>query len=250
MDDVLYDSIRRLEETNWWFVGMRSIARSLMSDFPRFRRAVDIGCGSGGNLELLRSVADEVLALDLSPRALAYTRDRIREGAAPTGLAAGDAQRLPLRDRSVDLAWLFNVIEHLPDDRAAARELARVLRPHGIAVVATSASMWLWSDHDVANHHQRRYARAELEEILSSAGLRIRRITHANTALFAPVAVVAAAQRLRAHVFGRRKYERNAVAVSPAVDRVLRALLEAEGVWLRRADLPIGVTLFALAEKS
>jgi SAM-dependent methyltransferase len=249
MEDVLYDSIRRLEETNWWFVGMRSIARSLLRGFPRFERAVDIGCGSGGNLELLRSVADEVLALDVSPRALKYTRDRIRKDAALTGLVAGDAQHLPLRDRSVDLAWLFNVIEHLPDDRAAARELARVLRPRGIAVVATSASMWLWSDHDVANHHHRRYARGELERVLASAGFRIRRVTHANAALFAPAAVVAAVHRLRAVTTGRPKYERNPVAVSPAVDRLLRALLEVEAVWLRQADLPIGVSLFALAEK-
>jgi SAM-dependent methyltransferase len=249
MDDVLYESIRQLEETNWWFVGMRSIALSLLSNFPRFGRAVDIGCGSGGNLGLLRSVADEVLALDLSPRALGYTRERMRGGTALTGLVAGDARHLPLRECSVDLAWLFNVIEHLPDDRAAARELARVLRPRGLAVVATSASMWLWSDHDVANHHRRRYARGELEEVLASAGLRIRRITYANAALFAPAAVVAAVHRLRALTFGRPKYQHNPVDVSPAVDRVLRALLEAEAVWLRRADLPIGVSLFALAEK-
>ena len=75
-------------------------------------------------------------------------------------------------------------------------------------------------------------------------------MTHANTALFAPTAVIAAAQRLRAVAFGRPKYERNAVAVAPAVDRVLRGVLEAEAAWLRRADLPIGVSLFALAEKA
>lgn len=249
MEDVLYDSIRRLEETNWWFVGMRSIARALLSDFPRFRRAVDIGCGSGGNLELLRSLADDVIALDLSPRALRYALDRMRSGDTLAGLAAGDAQRLPLRKGSVDLAWLFNVVEHLPDDRAAAKELARVLRPGGVALVATSASMWLWSDHDIANHHQRRYARRELEELLESAGLRIRRITHANAALFAPTAVVAAAQRLRARAFGRPKYERNPIAVPSILDGVLRGLLQAEAEWLRRADLPVGVSLFAVAEK-
>lgn len=249
MDRILYDSIRALEETNWWFVGMRAIARTLLSEFPRFARAIDIGCGSGGNLELLRTLADEVYAVDLSPHALAYTRDRMKAGTALAGLAAGDAQRLPFRDGSVDLAWLFNVIEHLPDDRAAAREVARVLRPGGIALIATSASRWLWSDHDVANHHQRRYGRAELEAVLTAAGLRLRRVTHANAALFAPTALVATLHRLRARVFGRPTYQRNAVAVAPVFDRVLRALLQAEALWLRRADLRFGVSLFAVGEK-
>lgn len=250
MEDVLYDSIRQLEEKNWWFVGMRSIARSLLGELPRVRRAVDVGCGSGGNLELLRSLADEVFALDLSPRALAYARDRVRGGSSIAGLAAADAQRLPLRDASVDLVWFFNVIEHLPNDHVAAREVARVLRPGGVAIVATSASRWLWSDHDVANRHLRRYARGELEAVLEDAGLHVRRVTHANAALFAPTALVAAGQRLRAEIFGRPKYTHNVVDVPAPVDRVLRGLLQLEALWLRRGNLPFGVSVFALAEKA
>jgi SAM-dependent methyltransferase len=249
VDAVLYESIRELEETNWWFVGMRAIARSLMAELPPFRRALDIGCGSGGNLGLLRAVAREVHAVDLSDRALSYVRERLGAGDTVAGLMAGDAQQLPIEDAAVDLVWMFNVVEHLPDDRAALRELVRVLQPGGWAVIATSASPALWSDHDVANHHFRRYRSAELRDKLTDAGLTVRRLTHANAALFAPTAVVASAQRLRARFWGRPKYEHNAVDVPPSIDRVLRSLLEAEALWLRRRDLPLGVSIFALAEK-
>jgi SAM-dependent methyltransferase len=251
VDPVLYDSIRRLEETNWWFVGMRAIARSLMAGLPRFERALDVGCGSGGNLGLLQEVAREVYALDLSDRALGYLRERAStdsvEGLA--GLMAADAQALPVRAASFDLIWMFNVVEHLENDRSALQEVARALRPGGWAVVATSASPLLWSDHDVANHHHRRYRAEELRERLSSAGLEVRRMTHANAALFAPTAVVATAQRLRARLWGRPKYEHNLVDVPPQIDRLLRGMLEAEARWLARHDLPVGVSLFALAER-
>jgi SAM-dependent methyltransferase len=248
VDPVLYDSIRRLEETNWWFVGMRAIARSLMAGLPRFERALDVGCGSGGNLGLLRSVAREVYALDLSDRALAYLRERGVQDLA--GLIAADGQSLPVRSDAFDLIWMFNVVEHLPDDRAALREMARALRPGGWAVVATSASPLLWSDHDVANHHHRRYRAEELRDRMGAAGLRVRRMTHANAALFAPTAVVATAQRIRARLWGRPRYEHNAVDVPPRVDRLLRGVLEAEARWLSRHDLPVGVSLFALAERA
>ncbi len=249
MEPVLYDTIRQLEATNWWFVGMRAIARSLLQDLPRFRRAVDVGCGTGGNLALLSEVADEVVAVDLSPRALAYTRERLRDGEHISALIGGDAQQLPLADGSVDLVWLFNVIEHLPQDATAMDEVRRVLRPGGWAVVATSASMLLWSDHDVANHHQRRYSAEALRRLIEGAGLRVQRLTHANAALFAPTAVVAAAHRLRAKVWKRPPYRRNVIEVRPAVDRVLRGCLEAEARWLRAANLPLGVSLFALVHK-
>jgi SAM-dependent methyltransferase len=248
VDPVLYDSIRRLEETNWWFVGMRAIARSLMAGLPRFERALDVGCGSGGNLGLLRDVAREVYALDLSDRALAYLRERGVEGIG--GLIAADAQALPVKGGAFDLIWMFNVVEHLEDDRAALGELARGLRPGGWAVVATSASPLLWSDHDVANHHQRRYRAEQLRERISAAGLRVRRMTHANAALFAPTAVVATAHRIRARLWGRPPYEHNVVEVPRQIDRLLRGVLEAEARWLARHDLPVGVSLFALAERT
>ncbi len=249
MEPVLYETIRKLEAENWWFVGMRDIARVLMRNLPQVNRAVDIGCGSGGNLALLSEVSREVIALDLSATALKMTRDRLSAGEKVAGLVGADAQRLPLSSASVDLAWLFNVLEHLPDDRACLAEMARILKPGGHAVIATSASMWLWSDHDVANHHERRYRKEELSLLLEGAGFRVRRLTNANAALFAPTLAVASFHRVRARLFGRPAYEKNAVDVSPWLDRVFSLLLHAETLVLPGRDLPFGVSLFAIAEK-
>ncbi len=250
MEPLLYETIRKLESENWWFVGMRDIARVLMRELPMVRRAVDIGCGSGGNLTLLSEMAREVIALDLSPTALKLTRERLAAHQRVTGLVGADAAALPLATGSVDLAWLFNVLEHLPDDEACLAEMHRVLRKGGFAVVATSASMRLWSDHDVANHHQRRYRKAELTEKLQRAGFRIRRLTGANLALYAPTLAVATLHRARAKLLGRPEYRKNAVDVSPLLDKLFGALLHAETLVLPNHDLPFGVSLFAVVEKA
>lgn len=65
----MYREIRRLEARNWWFVGMRRIAEALLGD-QRFGTALDLGCGSGGNLDLLERHADRVVACDLSPESI------------------------------------------------------------------------------------------------------------------------------------------------------------------------------------
>ena len=98
---------------------------------PRCRLAVDIGCGPGNSATHLRDKVPWVIALD--PAAAMLRRARRRD--ARLALVCGDAGGLPLRDGSVDAVTLHSVLYLLRDRAAAVREIARVLRPGGRAVL-------------------------------------------------------------------------------------------------------------------
>jgi hypothetical protein len=82
----------------------------------------------------------------------------------------GDATRLPVRDSSLGLVVAFDVLEHIEDHEAAAAELFRGLMPGGTLLVAVPADMRLWSAHDEAVDHVRRYERDELRGLIEGAG--------------------------------------------------------------------------------
>lgn len=235
----------RLEDTYWWFVGRRRIMRGMLSALPAAgsdASILDVGCGTGGNHSLLSEFGAPV-SCDISEHALSYCRKR-----GAKRLVAGSAERLPLRDSSFHYAACLEVLEHLDDDRAGMRELFRVIRPGGYALVAVPAYQWLWSEHDEALHHRRRYSAQRLKDIAREAGFRVTRVTHCVTFLLPAIAVFRLGQRL---VGGfKRRSPRVAYLVPPRwLNQVFVSLLHLEACLLGRLNLPLGVTIVCLLEK-
>ena len=108
-----YDIESEIESFHWWFVVRRRLLKSLLPSFnlPSESLAVDIGCGVGSNLKILRSVGFKVIGLDRSIYAL--TLARRREGIS---LLAGDLNKLPIKTKSVGLIIAMDILEHLEDD--------------------------------------------------------------------------------------------------------------------------------------
>lgn len=245
MEAVMAEEIRRLEAGNWWFVGMRRIAETLLAQDGRaFVRTLDLGCGSGGNLVLLRRHSQDVVAVDLSAEALS----NLSVGRF-TPKVAGDGVALPFRDGAFDLVNLFNVIEHIEEDERALSEVRRVLVPGGTLLVATSAFRALWSDHDEANRHFRRYEAGELRGVLRRAGFEVTRQTFANALLLGPTFAVAAARRTARRMGLLGAYEKNVLDVSAPINLALTGMLSLEARLLERFDLPFGVSIFAVARR-
>jgi len=235
--------MRALEDWYWWFVARRSAALRFLDDYlPRdgTSRILDAGCGTGALLDALRAQPGrEAVGLDFAEAALQFCRERGYER-----LVRGDLEALPFAEARFDAVTALDVIEHVPDDAAAAREIARALKPGGILVASVPAYPFLWSGHDVALHHQRRYYRAEMVRLLENAGLRVERSTYLLTALF-PVAAV---QRLLARLF--RRAARAGLPPVPAwLNRALIALQHAELSLSRRVNLPWGLTIMVVARK-
>lgn len=152
-----------LEDGHWWYRERRHLLRERLRGL-RPGHALDVGAAGGGNTRVLRDLGWRATALEYGADGAQVAAER----GLPT--VRGDATALPVRDGGLDLVVAFDVLEHLEDDLTAAREVLRTLRPGGTFLVAVPADPRLWSAHDEAVDHVRRYTRASLTTVLVRAG--------------------------------------------------------------------------------
>jgi SAM-dependent methyltransferase len=186
MEEHVYRQLYELEDSHWWFRGRRAVIQAMLGRTPLATapRILDAGCGTGRNLAEYARLG-EASGIDPSPEAVAFCRARGLDDVKQSGV-----EELPFEDGAFDLVTATDVLEHIPDDRAAARELRRVARPGGSLLVTVPAYEWLWSQHDDSHHHQRRYTLRALRSTLIGAGWRPVVQTYFNSILLAPIALV------------------------------------------------------------
>lgn len=180
MDD---DELRRsaaLEQNHWWYSGRRALVRRLMKKV-QVGTAIDVGPGPGGNAAVLRDLGWSVTGIEYTEVGARLCREHGLD------VVQGDGTSLPVRDQSVDLVMSTDVWEHIEDHEAVAAESFRVLRPGGRLLVAVPAGMDMWSGHDVALGHVRRYERQELLDLVERHGFVVDQIASWNV-LLRPVA--------------------------------------------------------------
>src|SRR5262249_45284696 len=185
MELATYATEAEAEATHWWFVGRRRLfAREIgKTGLPRSSRVLDIGTSTGANLRLLRDLDFHAAeGLDFSPEAIRYCRDK---GLGP--VRQGDVCAMPFADESFDLLLATDIIEHVDDDLAALREIARVLRPGGKVLITVPAFPMLWGLQDRIGQHKRRYRMRQLVDRVTRAGLAVDARYHFNFLLFLPI---------------------------------------------------------------
>lgn len=239
MERAAYDRMAEIDEEHWWFSARRGILAKLIERIrlPQRARILEVGCGTGSNLAMLQHFGRvDAIEPDGRARALATSRSGIvvREGELPDKVA--------LEDGAYDLIVLFDVLEHILEDAATLAVLRSKLKESGRMLVTVPAMPWLWSAHDVAHHHHRRYTARRLERLFRAAGFRIRYRTYFNTLLFPLIA----GARLLGKLAGR---EGGDDAMPPApLNGLLQGLFGLERHILGRASLPFGVSLALEAE--
>jgi SAM-dependent methyltransferase len=235
------------EARHFWFRGFRAFITPFVIDATSGRtgvRILDCGCGTGANVALLGGFG-RAYGFDLSEAGL-----RIGHEAGRTRLARASVTAVPFPTAAFDLVTSFDVLYSLqtPDEQAAVKEMYRLIRPGGYALVNVAALEMLRGDHSVLSREVRRYSRGSLRALLGSAGFTVERMTYTNAALFLPMALVRAVQRLRG-LSSERDAQRE-ISLPPApINAVLSGVLLLESLWVRRFDSPIGSSLLCLARK-
>jgi SAM-dependent methyltransferase len=254
MQQHTYAIMDEVEGSHWWFVGRRSILESFLKSIESRLQAasreepakagtqnairiLDIGCGTGANLEML-SQFGEAEGVDVSDDALEFCRQK--------GLNAqkGLAERLPFDDGTFDLTTALDVVEHLDDDVAGLREMHRVTKNGGFSLIFVPAYMFLWGVQDDVSNHRIRYTKKQIVERLKAAGYMIERATYANWTFFAPIL----AGRTLMRVTGIKPESENNVNIS-ALNGVFGKLFGAERFWLKNLNFPFGVSIVIVARK-
>jgi SAM-dependent methyltransferase len=239
MERAVYDAMAEQDQKHWWYRARREIIANLIRRRVAPRkdaRLLEIGCGTGHNLEMLSQFgAVEALEIDDWAREMSEKRLGRPIHSAPLPELKG------IPEGAYDLVGAFDVIEHIPDDKAAIAGISRLLKPGGKFVMTVPAHQWMWSAHDVVNHHQRRYSKSGLMQLIEQSPLKLDTTGYFNSLLF-PVAV---AQRLASKI--RNKDEAD-LGVPPApLNYALERVFAAERALVGRVPLPPGLSLFAVA---
>jgi SAM-dependent methyltransferase len=252
MQQHTYAIMRRVEESHWWFAGRRQIIKSFLKRVCRDLRAareepgghgpalniLDVGCGTGANLEMLAQFGDAE-GVDVSVEALSFCQAR-----GLTNVKQGQAEALPYDANSFDLVTGLDVVEHLDDDLAGLKEMRRVLRRGGRALVFVPAFMFLWGVQDDVSNHRRRYTLKELKRVVREAGFEVERATYVNISFFAPILL----GRLFMRATRLRPESENNIPVG-ILNGVLGKLLGAERAPLRYLNFPFGVSIICVARR-
>ena len=205
---------------------------------------IDGGCGTGAFLEEM-SPTCRVLGLDAYDESVALARPRLR--AVGGDVLQTELDRVDLPDGCAAVVTLLDVLEHLDDDRAALREMLRLVRPGGLVVLTVPALRWLWSDWDVALHHRRRYERPDLLRLVRQPGAELLHCAYFNTALLPPIALVRLWRKVRPPRPGAERAEDR--IPSGWLNRLLYRVLVAPACW-RWFQPPCGVSLLAVLRRT
>jgi SAM-dependent methyltransferase len=242
MERVVYEQMVELDERHWWYRARREVLSALIARLaqpPAKCRILEIGCGTGHNLPMLGSFG-HVDALELDEEARAHAKKRLGREI----MSAPLPELVGVADNNYDLIGTFDVIEHIDDDQAAIASIAAKLKPAGRFVMTVPAHPWMWSAHDVVNHHKRRYSRSALKRLIEQSPLKLERIGYFNSLLF-PAAVL---ERLSSRLRGKDRAD--LTLPTPPINALLERTFAFERHLIGKVPLPPGLSLFAVASVS
>lgn len=241
MDRKVFDRMAELDSRHWWFTARRRILNAVIEREvrpPANARILELGAGTGHNLAML-SRFGSVEASELDPVARDLASERL--GKPVLEAALPDLSMFPAD--SYDMIALLDVLEHVPDDKASLASIFTRLKPGGALLLTVPINPWMWSAHDVAHHHHRRYRPSEIEALVKEAGYKIELISPFNTLLFPPIAA--------ARAIGKMRGDESSDDAMPGdfVNKTLETIFGLESSLIGRVPMPFGVSLVAVLRR-
>ena len=248
MDKKFYQEYYTLEREGWWFKARLYILESYCKDLAVNTniKILNVGAATGATSEML-SRYGEVTSLEYDKFCCEFLKVK-------TGIEAINASltELPFKNNTYDLICAFDVIEHIEDHEKALDEIYRVLRPHGKYFLTVPAFQSLWSNHDVVNHHYRRYTKKKFNSLISNSNLKIDYSTYFNFWLFIPISIA----RFILNIIPRKKKENSSgsdneiMKSSKVINAILFSIFHSEKYLLNHnVKFPFGVSIMTIGHK-
>lgn len=239
MEDIEYQKMYELEDSHWWFVSKRKFIQKMLTG-EKFPKILDIGCGSGKNLEFL-SKYGTVWGIDASNLAINFCHQRQLKR-----IKMALAQKLPFPDKSFNLVTAFDVLYHqaIKNDQIVLKEINRVLKPGGYLLITDCAYQWLYGPHDKAMQARQRYSKKELTAKLKKTGFFVKKASYIFMSTF-PVFLI---NRLFKKYFSFNR-QSDVKPISPLINDVLIKFNDLEAKLLPYLNLPFGSSIIILGKK-
>lgn len=167
MDSNYYKEYFHLERNNWWFTARLEILKSMINNYSRDNKPLsilNIGVATGATSVMLEQFG-KVKSIEYDQKCYEFVKNILS-----IDIEQGSILELQFENETFDLVCAFDVIEHVEDHQKAVDEMKRVCKSNGMVFVTVPAFMSLWGQHDVVNHHYRRYKKNELKHLFDENG--------------------------------------------------------------------------------
>jgi len=244
MEQSFYKNYFELEKGNWWFRVRRNIVFWFLNRnrIGQGKKILDYGCGSGFLVGKLQESGLDAYGVDISKEAISLGVSR---GIKNLSIASGI--ELDFADNFFDAVLALDVVEHIEDDKAAIKELGRLVRPGGYLILTVPAYQWMWGIQDEVAHHYRRYSmKSILDLIKTRLDLTVTRKSHFNTFLFFPAAAV----RIVSKLFKSKNRESDFDINNKLLNKLLYNIFNLEAKLLRYINFPFGVSILLVLKKN
>ena len=251
-DPAFFQQLARIEDRHFWFQArnhlISGITQKLVSELVPGYRVLEVGCGTGNVLRVLRQGCPDgmVVGLELWFGGLRFAQQR---SAGP--LVQGDVRQCPF-GKPFQLIGMFDVLEHVPEELDTLRALRDALAPDGRLVLTVPAHQYLWSYFDEAARHCRRYSSREIRDRLVEAGFEVEFLSQFMTCIFPLVWLFrkVSSRSRRPGSDAAKTLTMREFRVVPVVNGLLTALLRLETLWVSGGHkLPVGTSLIVVARR-
>ena len=246
MDRSAYQRHLEIDRSHFWRAAKRELLRDLLTDGgpPENKlRLLDIGGASSLYPSVLAEWGSVTVVEpdgECVETAKAVLGTDIRQGSLPDDLGV---------EGPFDVISMLDVLEHIEDDQRALEAVRDLLASAGRLIMTVPALPALYSDHDRALHHFRRYTRRTLIEVIEAAGLEVKRVSYWTSLLLPLVATQRTVSKARSALNPRRSVEYTVELPSKGLNALLAGAMTVERHLLRAMPMPVGSSLFAIVER-
>jgi len=246
MESEEYNISYKLEESYWWFIGKQFLVRD---NFQRLAissfnndKILDIGCGTGIIMKISENFGTS-FGMELSSEAIQFLIRRDLKL-----IARSDAnQSIPFKNETFSAITCLDVLEHLDNDLTLLKEAIRVCRLGGNIIVTVPAFDILWSAHDEALHHKRRYTLKQVLKKVSPMNCKVIKASYYNTCLAFPIFIFRKVKQF----LSKKKYVQSDffLPLPEWLNKVLILLYTTELKLLKFFSFPFGVSILLILQK-
>lgn len=239
-----YKYMYEMENYHWWFVSRRNLVMELIKSLKMpSPKILDVGVGTGGNLLAMEKFG-ETYGIDIAPQAIGFCKKR-----GITQVRQCPAEKIDYPDKTFDIITCLDLLEHVADPIEVLIELKRILKDRGRIIMTAAALKMLWSQHDEALCHLRRYDKVSLLREAGEAGLKVEKMGYF---FFTSFFVVAPIRIMRRFFTSGYKLASDTTTLPPKpLNEFLKFLFKIEMKLIIGSGVgaPFGTTLYAVISK-